>query len=435
MFSFVKTIGIFIPRRISRTSETTITKLNQSFYIKRNETLKCLLFQCSTKLSSNNEILYKNGKHRYLSTFLCGRNYFKVTKLHVQYLTTDTSMSYSEVISYLAESLQCTHDEMKGIAKNYPRMLKHSSDKLLEILCLLHKVGYTKQQILDHPWLLSYSKFTLQRKLGILQEANIIDNIPLLLISEYKLRRVINQIKRYSGTTPNLTILDLNERIEYFEQYLQVNRAQVINLLQQHPYLLTMNLDRIKNIMEMMLKAGVTPLSIKKDLWIFLHNEEVMNSRIAQCQALDIPVKPWMLRCPENTFLNSIRRWREKREVFGDHYDARKYLAERLQCSTDYVKVLVEKNNQILSINPPKLKQILDFLLDSGFTPYQVCQFPRVLSHSFKTIKQRVTELQAARFQLGSLRVLCLTRKEYQRLLRKLRMCPLTKKGLSVKDS
>ncbi|XP_076371095.1 mitochondrial transcription termination factor isoform X2 [Tachypleus tridentatus] len=365
MFSFMKTIysignKIFVRRRISGTSENI--KKNKRFYIKKNETVKCLYFQYSTKLSNNatnNNIFYKNWIHRFFSISLYGRNDFKVTKLYVKYLSTNISISYSEVISYLAESLQCTYDEVKGITKNYPRILKQSSDKLLEILCLLQKVGYTKRQILDHPWLLSYSKFTLQRKLSILQEASIVDNIPLLLISEFKLRRVINQIKRVSGSTPNPTVLCLNERVEYFEQYLQATRVQVMSLLQQHPYLLTMNLDRIKNIMEMLIKANVTPLSIKKDLWIFLHNEEVMNSRIAYCQALDVPVKPWMLRCPENTFLNSIRRWREKKEVFGNHLDARKYLAKRLNCSTDYVNVLVGKNNQILSINPPKLKQLM----------------------------------------------------------------------------
>ncbi|KAK7790170.1 hypothetical protein R5R35_002951 [Gryllus longicercus] len=147
-----------------------------------------------------------------------------------------------------------------------------------------------------------------------------------------------------------------------------------------------------------------------------------MKRRLAEAQERGIgSLKPWSLRCSESTFQRTIERRVKAREFLGDHKSVKDYLATRLQCDEKILTHIFRKIPQMKHITVLKVKELLDFLYDVGYSPEEVCCTPRILTRSLRTVKARVVELELLGITHPNLLVLCKTTKEYQDLIRKLK--------------
>lgn len=112
--------------------------------------------------------------------------------------------------------------------------------------------------------------------------------------------------------------------------------------------------------------------SFVRDLWLFRHNEEVMLQRSDLASGAGVPLRTWMLRCPQQIFDRHIEKYRKREEVLRPHSDIVDYLSSRLQCSKEYIQDMSLRHPRLLSINPPKLEKLLDHLFSAGYTAAQV---------------------------------------------------------------
>lgn len=60
-----------------------------------------------------------------------------------------------------------------------------------------------------------------------------------------------------------------------------------------------------------------------------------------------------------------------------------------------------------------KLKELIDFLLISGFTPQHICRNPKILVHSLETTRKRLKLLEEKGLQIDSLHMLTKSQKQF----------------------
>lgn len=111
-----------------------------------------------------------------------------------------------------------------------------------------------------------------------------------------------------------------------------------------------------------------------------------------------------------------MARRADNKNILGSNSLA-EYLSERLQCSVNEAKFLMNKHPALQNKSMKKTKEILDFLFAQGFKPSQICRVPKILLHSVETTKQRLKELEPYGKHLDSLYLLTKSKKQYTQCL------------------
>lgn len=110
--------------------------------------------------------------------------------------------------------------------------------------------------------------------------------------------------------------------------------------------------------------------------------------------------------------LRYATRRTDKKQILGDNSLA-EYLSERLECSVEEAKMLMNKHPALQNKSMKKMNEILDFLFAQGFKSSQICRVPKILLHSVETTKQRLKELKPYGKYLDSLYLLTKSKKQY----------------------
>lgn len=125
-------------------------------------------------------------------------------------------------------------------------------------------------------------------------------------------------------------------------------------------------------------------------------------------------IKTWMVRATPEIFQRYLKRRSDKKSILGDN-SLVEYLSKRLQCKSETVKEILEKQPALKNKSVIKMQEIIDFLFQEGFTPSHIIRIPKILLHSVETIGKRIKELEKVRgTQLNSLHILTKSQKQYQ---------------------
>ncbi|GAB6021572.1 hypothetical protein CHUAL_004166 [Chamberlinius hualienensis] len=297
------------------------------------------------------------------------------------------------------------------------KLTKNESKEVEDIGKMLYKYNLDADAILDNnKWLLSMKSDILLNKLSRISSVKLSpETVGLLKLSV----KCLDKINEQWQSDKKITELQnySKGRLEYLSGLLKCSVKDLVDSIDQHYPILTLDFQRIVRVIKRLIASGVTPEDILKDLWIIRHNEKVIEERLSKLKAEKIAVKTWMLRCPENILNNHLNLEIIDRSILGEHDGVVSYLADRLKCSKEEIIQLGQRNPRLLSVNLPKMKMVLDFLYDNGFTADQIRSTPRVFFQSLETIKQRLKELTALQFHPTNLHILCSTVKEHQNLV------------------
>lgn len=296
------------------------------------------------------------------------------------------------------------------LRKLSPATMQKNADKALE-----H--GIQKSVLLNNPWLLTFHEGKLRYSIQIVKKfhGDVNEIAPLLKIPFHKLRI----IKEYA-LKDGLHLSD-GSRIKYLSEKLQCPPSVISEALVKHDILLSMPFIRIQTIMDLLLDAGVQPEDILKDLWIFRHNITDIRNRLNQAKTAEIErIKPWMARCSSKTFQITLRRHVQNRILLAPHSTTIDYLSERLGCTKEYASNMMSKTPALRRTHISKLKTMIDFLYEQGFSPEQIRNVPQVFCHSFETVKIRLKELRMLGYNPSSLTVVCKSKRLYNRFVNKL---------------
>jgi len=202
---------------------------------------------------------------------------------------------------------------------------------------------------------------------------------------------------------------------------LQVTDEEIIEIWKKFPFFLQNDVGRTLRTFKILEDNEVSTEAILRDLWLFRHNEEMMRQRVEIVREAGVPMRTWLLRCSKQVFDRHVDKHAKREEVLRHHTDIVDYLAARLECSEQYILNLSHRHPRLLSINPPKLAKLLDYLFREGYTSQQICLFPRVLSCSASRIQTRIEafKVPSCGKRIPALPLLNVTDKEFQRTLTK----------------
>jgi len=366
---------------------------------------------CSRYLNSGHSCTYKR-------VLLFVRVQFRSHSRQEKHVDQVPLQTVEFLVPKVRQWLGCTQDKAKEICAHLPNQKPVKDESVEECISYLMQNGIYLPTLLDNPWLLFLPLSIVKLRMNLLMKIGIKeDTVPLLKLTNHKLTSVVEQWLFDQATGAKFV-----NRLHYIAEKLQCSTIQVAIQMERHYPLLTLNFDRIERVMNLLLDNGIGPDDIKRDLWIFRHNEEMIFERMKTARLAGVdPIKTWMLRCPEIIFEHTLEKCHNDRHVLGSHKDHVSYLAERLQCSNEDVVLLTNRYERVLCINLPKVKLVLDFLYETGFTPEDVRNAPRVLGHSITTLKKRLQELNKLGYHPKCIRTLFTTAKEYKRLIEKIR--------------
>jgi len=208
-------------------------------------------------------------------------------------------------------------------------------------------------------------------------------------------------------------------RIELISNYLGISQKEFCSKLLKYKFVLSLSLKRIKAVLAVLLENKVDPLDIFSDLWVLRCSAETVASRLQLVQETEVEnIRPWMGRCKNEVFENFIRRAASKQKLLGE-LSLEEYISERLDCTVEQMREVIEREPQLQKTSVLKMKKILDFLFMSGFSATNILSgLPRVANRRIETIHARLLEMN----QIGlppSLYVACKSRKEYQAYIKK----------------
>ncbi|KAH7975243.1 hypothetical protein HPB49_025305 [Dermacentor silvarum] len=263
----------------------------------------------------------------------------------------------------------------------------------------------------QHPAVLKVSASTLKRRMAVIrqeEESTELSSEALLalLCCSESLLSYVSDKGSICATLRRQKLLLCKE--------LSLSEHECLDLISRVPCLLSHDCELLKRKLKILRECGIYKEAVLKDPWVFRHSESLMAKRAKQCQALGIPMRTWLLRCSDGVLQRHVQIWRASRTVLGTHPDTPEYLAERLHCT--HLEDLVRRHPRLLSIRPPKLKEVLDLLFTNGYTAEQVRQYPRVLSSSASRLRQRLQCLSTRQVPLPSLYTLLLSEKAFERI-------------------
>ncbi|XP_067007907.2 transcription termination factor, mitochondrial isoform X2 [Anabrus simplex] len=302
--------------------------------------------------------------------------------------------------------------------KKCPNLLEVPLSKLCYNAEYFKTLGLRKRTLVSYPWILAFSGASTQsHRLNCVQKLHSDINVtaPLLQMPLLRLQKLCSVAKEETHLIPG------GNRINYLSQRLHCEPVEICQTAAKHPFILAVSFDHLESVLSLLADAGVAPQHILKDTWVFRYNIFTIESRLNQAKEAGIKkIKPWVVRCPQATLDRTVEKHVSSRELLGSHPSVVSYLCHRLECSAEMLEFLSCKAPQMLKVNVPKLKEVLDFLYQEGFTPQQVCQVPRVLNHSLRTLQTRLKQLRSLDYNPNSLIVLCQTKRQYRIFVEKL---------------
>ncbi|GIY76596.1 transcription termination factor, mitochondrial [Caerostris darwini] len=287
-------------------------------------------------------------------------------------------------------------------------------DELLKVIKFLQSHGCSEKNIKTK--YLNYILGTQSSYIKILLLTDLHSNIfillPLLSLHLVSLRTASKLARQENNK------IGFPNRIEYLSFNLNIDPADLVPILAKHPSLLTMPFSRLQLKMTILKEAKISPEYIVKDLWIFNYNENLLENRITAARNAKVELKPWMLRCSEKFFESKLARWSQTQDILkGDNEIS--YLAKKLDCTEEYIQVIMVKNKLLKTINIPKLEQVINFLYEKGYTPQEVRLFPKVFCSSVQTLRKRFDDFQNFRNTLPTMSQLCISSKKFESISRK----------------
>lgn len=106
-----------------------------------------------------------------------------------------------------------------------------------------------------------------------------------------------------------------------------------------------------------------------------------------------------------------------RRSVLGNEGTAIEYLSKRLGCEEKKIADIFLKNAHLAQVSGPKIKRVVDFLFENGYTKENFIRVPRILVHKIETMQERLDELAKYGHRPKSLMVFCKSQREYDAYL------------------
>lgn len=252
----------------------------------------------------------------------------------------------------------------------------------------------TSKQLQRMPWILLQTPGEVASKISKLSEPylfqNYFEGLGFCYFPLHKIRQYQRQFESEWEEIPHH-----NNRIYYIADQLMVPVDLLTEKIVKVHRLLSIDLHRIEVYIALLNKYNVQREDILNDLWIFFNNMDIAEKRLqAIIRAGCKRPKLWMCRCTEEVFERTLNRYQSQKDVLGECRSLEEYLIMRLGCSLDDLRDQGEFDHTLRRMNVPKLKKMIDMLLQEGFSTKQILHSLRLLKYSEHRTRTRIQRLK-----------------------------------------
>jgi len=307
----------------------------------------------------------------------------------------------------------CSEDQAATLVAKNKVLIKVPLDKICKNIEILYENKVSAESIMDNIWMVGVSENYLKEKIKLvekLQPRDINDFLPLISVSPLILSRTLESMIKERNFVPQ------GNRIHYFSKRLGVKPSLISKYFSTNMYMFKIDFDRVVANLDVMLEFNVPSINILRDLWVFNYLPTTIRARLERCQQAEKEnLKPWVIKCSEETLGRSLTLSQESKNLLGGS-TVIDYLSERLGYNKETTKNIVSKHKQVSKVRVTRAKQILDYLLiEEKFEPFEIANVIRILCHSLKTTKERLLKLKEYGCRPTSLVIVCKSQKEFDK--------------------
>lgn len=300
---------------------------------------------------------------------------------------------HESVIHELNHLFQINHiDALRMVHSK--KFLAVSDAAILKTLHYLKDINISSQQLQRIPWIMLHCSDDLQRKLRKLKEPHLFHTDSEALGFCYFTLNMIMRYQKYFMSEVK-TFPHHPNRVYYLAERLEVPVELVTEKIVKTKQILTMSLNRIDHMLDILYAYGMQPEDIVPDLWVFYHQIKRVEERLQRAaQAGCKRPKPWICHATHQVFERFCERQQSQKEELTGHKDLASYLSHKLECDRYVIEVYFERNRNLERMHVSMFKKKLDLLFSVGFTPQDISSCPCVLQHSERSMVARIEELK-----------------------------------------
>jgi len=307
-----------------------------------------------------------------------------------------TSMASAQKRSALFKELVqdifgLTSRETEYLYLQYPTLWKRYHYKTFNHL---YNLGLSKSTFLRYPWLVSFKTEEINEKLSIIHKvyedlADISICTPLMVYSPHIIEGFMERwpIEATDFKHPS--------KIHFMAEAFEISVHNYLALSENKPFLLTLPHIRLDANINAMLKAGISRADIRNDLWVLQYRTKTLEDRAARLASLNMPAKPYLLRCPIKTFTRVTQNYAEFLRSENYNKDTVQFLSKELECDTFAVLAVYRICPALGKMSNSDLKNNLDLLKGRGIPLYKILATPKVLCQHFPILKYRLDVLES----------------------------------------
>ncbi|XP_069956410.1 transcription termination factor, mitochondrial isoform X1 [Cherax quadricarinatus] len=296
------------------------------------------------------------------------------------------------------------------------KFLLVSDAAILKTLYFLKDKNISSEQLQRVTWIMLHHVDDLQEKLTKLLEPHLFHTYSEALgFCQFTLKMISRYQDHFKSEVEDFP--HHPNRVYYLAERLKVPVEQITEKILKAKQILTMEIKRIKHLLNVFNAYGVQPEDIVCDIRVLCHNAKMAEERLrVAVQAGCTRPKPWICYAADHIFDRFCERLLSQKEVLAGHKDMASYLTHRLECDRHMVDTYFKCIQNQEDLNFSILKKKIDLLFSEGFTPQDVsrsCMY--VLHRSERTLATRIKELKEIGYFPFPLVVLCKSKYVYMR--------------------
>ncbi|XP_046350930.2 uncharacterized protein LOC124131604 [Haliotis rufescens] len=183
-----------------------------------------------------------------------------------------------------------------------------------------------------------------------------------------------------------------SDKIDGYATIMNCPRVVVESLIQADTRLVTsFTYEQIRAKMKMFVDFGFSPEEISTYPAVFCRSYNDSKRRLAEMETVrKYHFSLRMVYVSEREFRRRIALYRKELSILGDHPTKVHFVAAKLNCDVTDVLDMIDKGNTHLMTRPPSaIDNLVDMILEYGFTTEQIRESPQVLIASLKLARHR----------------------------------------------
>ncbi|KAK2576511.1 hypothetical protein KPH14_005834 [Odynerus spinipes] len=331
-----------------RFTDTIVTLIVKAY---RLHPCPLLISQCITSRFRLLELRTTQATRKYCSHVSSNNN-----ELDKEKTANNLKNSYTidqSLINAVSTILCLKPNEAYYVCNYISEIKKLTEDEIINVIVTAKTAGVSTFSIRNNIRTLIENNEFLENKLQCIERLN--DNInellPLLNISIKYLKVLIaHEIHIDYDTGKN--------KIRYLADELRCNIYQLCELIVTEPSIITLSINRIKTVLNVLKEFNYEHKDILDNLWIFKYSSKTIHRRSMTVKLAGLQnIKPWVVRCSIKglqRYTTALRKDAQLSNLYGSHITL---LSKKLKMPEKEVEFYIKRRPNILQVQLDKVDE------------------------------------------------------------------------------